>query len=79
VRPRADGDRFGQAPLPRDDRDAAVAVDGDEHRLAGDACVVFTAALGIPRGARWVPSERASVDLICLLARDSRGATGQPR
>jgi hypothetical protein len=50
VRPRGDGDRFGQAPLPRDDRDAAAAVDGDEHYLAGDACVVFTAALGIPRG-----------------------------
>jgi hypothetical protein len=31
--------------LPRDDGDAAVAVDGEEHHLAGAACEVFTAAL----------------------------------
>ena len=48
--PRADGDRFVQALLPRDDRDAAAAADGDEHHLAGDSCVVFTAALRSPKG-----------------------------
>jgi hypothetical protein len=55
VRPRADGDRFGQAPLPRDDRDAAVAVDGDEHRLAGDACVVFHGRARNPKGGPMGP------------------------
>jgi hypothetical protein len=59
VRPRADGDRFGQAPLPREDRDAAAAADDDEHHLASDSRVVFTAALRSPKGADGVaPGER---------------------
>lgn len=56
MRPRADGDRFGQAPLPRDDRDAAAAADGDDHDLAGDSCVVFTAALKTKRCALESPA-----------------------
>jgi hypothetical protein len=42
--PRADGDRVGQAPLPRDDRNAAAAVDGGEHNVAGDGGVVWGCA-----------------------------------